>query len=130
LCDRVFVDPFVGTRGQGARTLPLFRHVGDPTEDLLAEYMAGLIGEWSLPRHVEREYLKQLSGERRLENTDPKGRITRIWKRFGPNHYLDCEPMILVAAIITKLIGERPAPASASNLAPLRVDHHAVSAVK
>jgi hypothetical protein len=38
--------------------------------------------------------------------------------------------MILVAAIITKLIGERPAPASASNVASLRVDHHAVSAVK
>lgn len=42
-----------------------------------------------------------------------KGRITRIRERFDPNHYLDCELIILIAAIITKLIGERLPTASA-----------------
>lgn len=106
--ERSFVDPFMGKRTQGkTRPIPLFRHCGNATKDLLSEYMTGLVGEWTIPQQVEREYMRQLSGERRSEVTDPKGRISYVWKRTGPNHYLDCELIILTAAIITKLISSR-----------------------
>jgi len=108
LWERSFVDPFMGKRGPRMKPIPLFRHVGDGTKDLLAEFMTGLVGEWSLPRHVGRDYLKQLSAERRIEETDTRGRVKRIWKRVSKeNHLFDCELIIIVAAVITKLIASR-----------------------
>ena len=42
------------------------------TKDLLASYMHGLIGNWTLPREIARDYLKQVTAEKRVEQTDPK----------------------------------------------------------
>ncbi|MGN6556215.1 MAG: terminase gpA endonuclease subunit, partial [Verrucomicrobiota bacterium] len=84
--------------------IPLFTFCGAPTKDLLLEYMTGLVGDWTLPRITAKEYMRQLTGERREEHRDPKGVISFFWKRVSDNHYFDCEQMILIAAIITKTI--------------------------
>ena len=104
--ERTFVDPFF--KQPGARKLiPLFRHCGNAVKDRLAEYMTGLVGEWTIPAAIAREYMEQLTGERRFEVVDPKGRVRYEWRRVGPNHYFDCECQIFVACDATKLIPER-----------------------
>src|SRR5262249_43380887 len=51
------------------------------------------------------DYLKQVTAERREEKEDTAGRIHHFWKQVRrDNHLLDCELMIIVAAVITKLI--------------------------
>jgi len=104
--DKTYVDPFLGQRqGQAKKTLPLFRHVGNGTKDILAEFLTGLIGEFSIPETVGRDYLKQVSAEKRKEREDSKHRVIREWHRvYRDNHLFDCELIILVAAIITKTI--------------------------
>ena len=85
--------------------IPLFTFSSESTKDLLLEYMTGLVGEWTLAKTTEKQYLKHLAAERREENTDPKGRITYFWRRLSrDNHWFDCEQMILVAAIAAKVI--------------------------
>src|SRR6266403_5145033 len=79
--------------------LPLFRWSNNASKDLLAEYMMGLVGDWTTPAQIGRDYLKQVTAERREEKTDTAGRIHHFWKQVRrDNHLLDCELMILVAA--------------------------------
>lgn len=85
-------------------SIPLFTFAGSSTKDLLMEYMSGLSGDWTMPERVAKDYLKQMTGERREQRTDAKGAISYVWKRVGDNHYFDCEQMILIAAIATKTI--------------------------
>jgi hypothetical protein len=108
--DRTFVDPFMGTNKQGRhKPLPLFRWCGDATKDLLAEYMTGLVGNWTIPRKVERLYFKHLSADQRVEVVDGRNRTRYVWKQVLPdNHLKDCEEMITVAAVIKKLITPKP----------------------
>jgi hypothetical protein len=108
--DRTFVDPFMGTNKQGQyKPLPLFRWCGDATKDLLAEYMMGLVGDWSIPRKVERLYFKHLSADKREEVLDSRNRMRMVWKQvLVDNHLKDCEEMVTVAAVIKKLITPRP----------------------
>jgi len=103
---RTFVDPFFGTRqARRLKPLPLFRWSNNATKDLLAEYMMGLVGDWTIPAQIGRDYLKQVTAERREEKIDTAGRIHHFWKKVRrDNHLLDCELMIIVAAVITKLI--------------------------
>lgn len=110
LFQRTFVDPFFGTRHAGRRKpLPLFRWSNNAAKDLLAEHMAGLVGEWTLPRSVARDYLKQITAEIREEVVDTRGRLSHRWKQIRrDNHLLDCELMLTVAAVITKLIASVP----------------------
>jgi hypothetical protein len=84
--------------------LPLFTFSSQSAKDLLMEYMTGLVGDWTIPERTAREYLKQVTAERREQRTDPKGAISYFWHRYGDNHYFDCEQMILIAALITKVI--------------------------
>ncbi|HZV34087.1 MAG TPA: terminase gpA endonuclease subunit, partial [Verrucomicrobiae bacterium] len=84
--------------------IPLYTFAGAPTTDLLMEFMSGLVGEWTIPHGVDREYLKQMTGERREQKEDGRGAIHYFWKRVGANHYLDCERMIMIAAIVSKTI--------------------------
>jgi hypothetical protein len=84
--------------------LPLYTFASGPTKELLMEYMKGLVGAWTIPKETELEYMKQVCGERREAVADPKGAIHFIWKRTGPNHFFDCEQMILIGAIISKTI--------------------------
>jgi phage terminase large subunit GpA-like protein len=103
---RNFVDPHFGSNLQGRlKPIPLFRWSNNGAKDLLTEQMMGLVGDWTLPRQVEPLYLKQVTAERREEKVDAKGRISYFWKQIRrDNHLRDCELMILVAAIITKVI--------------------------
>lgn len=84
--------------------LPLFLFSNESSNDLLAEYLNGLVGEFTVPNHVAREYFKQMAGDVRREHVDPRGSASYKWHTISDNHYRDCERMILVAAIITKQI--------------------------
>jgi hypothetical protein len=84
----------------------LFRHSNPWVKDLLAEFMHGLIGDWSLPKRVGRDFMRSMGADVREEHQDSRGWINIRWRCALPhdNHYKDCEEMILVAAIITKQI--------------------------
>jgi hypothetical protein len=98
------VDPLYGQRGvRRVKHIPLFTWSNDSIKDQLAEFMLGLIGEWTLPKNIPSEYLKQVSAERREEQVDPKGRIKRFWRRIGDNHLFDCECMIMVCALASNV---------------------------
>ncbi|MDE2100951.1 MAG: phage terminase large subunit family protein [Patescibacteria group bacterium] len=99
--ERTFVDPYMGTALAKRKSLPLFRFCNNPTKDLLATYMRGLAGEWTIPKLTPREYLKQVTAERREEMVDGRGRVQFVWKRkIRDNHLWDCELQIMVSAVI------------------------------
>lgn len=107
--ERTFVDPYMGTAAAKKKSLPLFRFSNNATKDLLMTHMTGLAGEWSVPKKTPREYLKQITAERREEAVDVHGRVRFIWKRkMRDNHLWDCELMITVAAVINRLVMGRP----------------------
>jgi phage terminase large subunit GpA-like protein len=105
---KTMVDPSYGMRGKGRRRrqhLALYTFASESLKDYLAEFMQGLVGEWTLPREVGNDYKHQLTAERRVAVQDRKGRTHFEWHQFRPdNHLHDCEQMILVAAIITRLV--------------------------
>jgi len=69
---------------------------------ILALFTHGVVGEWSVPRNVGRDYVDQMTAEVREEKEDSRGRIKVVWvQKRRDNHYLDCELMIDVAAVIT-----------------------------
>jgi phage terminase large subunit GpA-like protein len=84
--------------------IPLYMHCNDATNDLLAEYMMGLVGEWTLPKETTKDYITQMVGDVRREVKDMRGVTNYKWFTVGPNHKRDCERMILVAAIITGVL--------------------------
>lgn len=96
-------DPMFGTAAQGkCPPIPLYMFAADQTKDLLATFMTGQVGEWTIPKSVSREYLRQVTAERREEVSDSRGRVRYVWKRIAQdNHLLDCELMILVGALIS-----------------------------
>ena len=111
---RTFVDLFFGTRqARRLKPMPLFRWSNSATKDLLAECMMGVVRDWTLPTQIGRDYLKQVAAERREEKADTAGRIHYFWKQVRrDNHVIDCELMILVAAVITKLIAAKECAAA------------------
>ena len=87
------------------RKVRLFRWSNPWVKDLLAEYMQGLTGGWTIPGKVESEYVRQITAEQRDEYTDGLGRTRFRWvQKRKDNHYFDCELMITAAAVITKRI--------------------------
>ena len=82
-------------------SLPLYLFGNGPTNDLLAEYQTGLVGNWTIPEKCARDFLKQMVGDIRKEKENGKGQVFFYWHTVGDNHYRDCERMILTAAIIT-----------------------------
>lgn len=129
LWSRVEVDPTFGFKrrpGRQRRLIPLFRFADETTKDFLGEHMRGLVGDWTIPRDVGRDYIQQLTAEVRTEQTDRRGRVTFKWvRRRKSNHFFDCEKMILVAAVIARLIQSgavrvgRPAASPPSTSSPL-----------
>jgi len=98
------VDPSFGTK-RTARNIPLYRWSNPMAKDTLLEFMQGTVGEWTIPRICGAEYLKQVTAEKRKERIDNKGRVFYEWHRIRrDNHLFDCELMILVAAIVTKIL--------------------------
>jgi phage terminase large subunit GpA-like protein len=107
---RTFVDPMFGTRqARRVKPIPLFTWSNDSIKDALAELMMGMVGDWTIPKTVGRDYLRQVSAERREEHRDGRGRLSYVWKRRGDNHMFDCELMIHVAALITGIGRASPA---------------------
>lgn len=102
LWKKVWVDPALGKAGAHKSKLALFRFSNPGIKDLQAEYTSGLVGEWTLPHSISREYLKQISAECRIEVIDTFGRVKYKWQqRYRDNHLGDCELMLLVVACIT-----------------------------
>jgi len=105
LWQKTQVDPAVGTRMQGrVKPLALYRWSNPGVKDLLFEYLTGLVGEWTLPRSIGRDYLKQLSAEHRVEERDSRGHVRYRWhQKHRDNHLFDCELMIMVVVVMTRL---------------------------
>jgi phage terminase large subunit GpA-like protein len=100
------VDPAYGTRLQGrVRPIKLWRWSNPGIKDLLFEQMTGVIGEWTIPSEVGRDYLQQLSAENRVEERDARGYVRYRWhQKRRDNHLLDCELQIAVVAVVTGMI--------------------------
>lgn len=114
-----WADPHFGTNLQGkVKPIRLFQWSNPAVKDILTEQMMGLVGDWTLPKKVGADYLKQVTAEKREEKVDTKGRVSYFWKQTRrDNHLRDCELMILAAAIITKVV-QHGKPASASKDKP------------
>jgi hypothetical protein len=100
---RALVDPTLGARkGRVRRHLPLFQWSNPSIKDHLALFTHGVVGQWTLPQKVGRDYVEQMTAEVPEEREDSRGRIKVLWvQKRQDNHYLDCELMIDVAAIVT-----------------------------
>jgi phage terminase large subunit GpA-like protein len=103
---RTFVDPGFGTKMQGRmKPIPLFRFSNPAIKDLLGDYMLGLVGEWTLPRNIGQDYLKQITAEQRVIEKDNRGFEKAKWHQLrADNHFFDCELQIKVAAVASKTI--------------------------
>jgi phage terminase large subunit GpA-like protein len=101
------IDPAMGSREQGrVRPIRLITWSNPSAKDMLLMMMKGISGNWTISKHVTKEYLDQITAERREEFTDARGQVTFKWVRTRrDNHYGDCELMILVAAVINRIIG-------------------------
>jgi phage terminase large subunit GpA-like protein len=87
------------------RRITLYRYASDTAKDFLAECYRGMVGDWTIPKAAGDDYLKQLTAERRVAVQDSRGRTHWQWRQFRPdNHYLDCEVMVLVSAVINNLL--------------------------
>ena len=74
-------------------------------KDHLALFTHGAIGQWTVPKSTGRDYFDQMTAEVREERQDSRGHIKMLCvQKRRENHYLDCELMIDVAAIITLLL--------------------------
>jgi hypothetical protein len=63
------------------------------------------VGDWTIPRSVEKEYIRQITAEKRIQTTDIKGRSKYEWIPVRKdNHLLDCELMIIVASLANKIL--------------------------
>jgi phage terminase large subunit GpA-like protein len=115
--DKTYVDPLHGQhRGKrkslraamGRQLLPLYRWSNDMVKDLFTSYATGMIGEWTIPECIGKEYLEQLASERRVEHEKSNGQIVTAWEQIKEdNHLRDCELMIVVAALASGVISGR-----------------------
>lgn len=104
-------DPAMGTVKQGkVRPIKLYLWSNPGVKDMLAEWMAGLGPDWTLPDNEGAEmtdYLAQVTAEKRMEKIDARGHTYVEWVKIRrDNHYWDCECMIAVAALATGLVGK------------------------
>jgi hypothetical protein len=108
---RVLVDPSLGTRrGRVRRHLPLFQRSNPSLKDHLTLFTHGVVGQWTLPKKTGRDYVEQMTAEVRQEREDSRGRINVLWvQKRRDNHYLDCDLMIEVAAVISGNLKTREA---------------------
>lgn len=84
--------------------IKLYTMANDTVNDCLAEYMTGLVGDFTVPNETEREYFEQIGGDVRRSKMDSRGVVEYYWETVGPNHYRDCERMIVVAAVASRTI--------------------------
>ena len=100
---RVLVDPSLGElASRPRRHLPLFQWSNPSLKDHLALFRHGVVGQWTIPKKTGRDYIDQMTAELREDREDPRGRIKVLWiQKRRDNHYLDCELMIDVAAVVS-----------------------------
>ena len=86
---RVLVDPNLGVRrSRTRRHLPLFQWSNPSIKDHLALFTHGVVGEWSVPKKVGKDYVNQMTAEVREEKEDSRGRIRVVWvQKRRDNHY-------------------------------------------
>jgi phage terminase large subunit GpA-like protein len=102
------IDPALGTTMQGrVRPIRLFHFSNPSIKDLLNEYMHGVGPTWEIPENIQGDYLAQMHAEHREEAVDSYGKIKYRWvnKPRRPNHYFDCECMLVVAGLVTGMLG-------------------------
>lgn len=75
-------------------------------KDMLAELSQGLAGNWTLPRDISEEYMKQFTAEHRVERTRANGTKVVEWRKKAgrDDHLRDCELMQLVAALAMNIL--------------------------
>lgn len=101
-------DPAMGTAMAGmVKPVGLFVYSNPAIKDLVAEYRQGLGPSWQIPENVTMDYIEQMNAEHREELVDTHGKVTYKWinKPRRPNHYWDCECMVMVAGLVTGTIG-------------------------
>ena len=96
----------IGTKEHGLhKAIRLFLWSNDGLKDMFAELLQGFVGDWTIPRSVEKEYIRQITAEKRVQTTDIKGRSKYEWIPVRKdNHLLDCELMIIVASLANKIL--------------------------
>lgn len=102
-----WADAEMGTRRQGlGKRVKRYVWSNDATKNILAELMAGAIGNWTIPKNTPQDYIQQLTSEIRTERKEANGRISYVWKQIRrDNHLRDCELMIIVASLATRQLG-------------------------
>lgn len=97
------------------RFLPLFQWPNPGIKDHWGLLTRGVAGQWTIARTTGRDYFDQMTAEVRQERVDTRGRIKVLWVlKRRDNHYLDCEPMLHVAAIISGVL-KTLSPTGAAN---------------
>lgn len=90
---KVVLDPYEGKAGQGQSRLPTYTFASDTFKSLLMDMMRGESGKtWMVYRHIEAEYVKQVTAEERVSGE------WRLRRGHTQNHLFDCEVMQLVMA--------------------------------
>jgi len=89
------VDPFEGKSGAGRESIIRYQFNTDVFKTLLLDMVRGESEKlWHLYQHVERDYVRQVNSEHRV---DGKWMLKR---GHGQNHLWDCEVMQLLAETI------------------------------
>lgn len=102
------IDPALGTVDQGKlRPVKLFLYSNPNIKDLLSEYIKGIGPNWTLPENIIQDYMAQMKAERREEIVNSYGEVKYRWvnKPRRPNHYFDCECMLVMAGLVTGCLG-------------------------
>lgn len=93
------------TRARITQDLPLITFASDPINDLLAEFLMKVTGDFTIPENVSRQYLDHMMADKLVTEKDNRGVIQRHWETVDPNnHWRDCERMITVRAMTCGLI--------------------------
>ncbi len=103
-------------------TISLWLFSNHSSNELLAEFLSGLVGEWTIPKNAAREFLKELAGDVRREHVDPKGRVYYLWHTVSANHWRDCARMILIAAIVSSTLTVAPKVSEGGGTVPPNMD--------
>jgi len=59
------------------------------SKDELTNYLTGLLGDWTVPKTISREYLRQLSAENPIEKQDTREQAcdANLWHRLGTDPF-------------------------------------------
>jgi hypothetical protein len=102
------IDPALGTVDQGKlRPIKLFLYSNPNIKDLLSEYVKGIGPDWTIPSNIVQDYIAQMKAERREEIVNAYGEVRYKWvnKPRRPNHYYDCECMLVMGGLVTGCLG-------------------------